>query len=114
LLFGQGAEYLHSIVKPIAPYTKNLNEVVHNPFVDYNSGKTLSGERYWLTLDRIFFGYVNHPEYKFENGDEAGWLRRRKLCNLRLRHMGKEVKFEELTILDEENEEWGDLTIELG
>ena len=100
-LVGQGAIMEKDIIKPITPLCKNPQEAVYKPFIDYKTGKTLQGLEYWTPLDKIIFDYTNHPESKFDNGDETGIMRRRHIINPDLRHIGKEVKNEETTIEEE-------------
>ncbi len=75
-------------VKPVAPFSKNSQEVVYNKFIDYNTGEVLKGIEYWKPLDITLHEYKNHPESKFDG--ELGVLKRRKVNVTDVIHIGKE------------------------
>jgi hypothetical protein len=60
-LIGQGN---FKDIKPISSFSKNSQEAVHKPFINYKSGKILQGIEYWKSLAEIIFEYINHPESK--------------------------------------------------
>ena len=76
-------------VKPIAAKTKNTQSVVHEPFVDYNTGKVMHGLEYWRPLSDILYTYVNHPEDKFEG--DTGLLQRKRVTINQVIYIGKET-----------------------
>jgi len=86
-------------VKPIAPYTKNTQTVVHKPFIDYETGKVMQGEEYWRPLHEIIINYINHPEAKLEG--DVGLLKRRHLQPTQIIHIGKETRNIETQILQD-------------
>jgi len=88
-LVGQGNK---NIIKPMASYSKNAQESVFKPFIDYKSGKILKGLEYWKSLADIIFEYANHPESKFLNGSQNGRLERRHLKDGEIKVIGKETK----------------------
>lgn len=75
-------------VKPIAPFNRNSQVVVHREFIDYYSGRSLEGHRYWKTMDSLYFGYANHKEEKFDGN--IGLLGRKHLRITSCVHIGKE------------------------
>jgi hypothetical protein len=88
-LVGQGNK---NIIKPMASYSKNAQESVFKPFIDYKSGKIHKGLEYWKSLADIIFEYANHPESKFLNGSQNGKLERRHLKDGEITVIGKETK----------------------
>ena len=75
-------------VKPIAPFCKEPQSVVYNEFINYNDGKTMSGNQYWRSMDSIFFDYLDHKEAKFDG--DVGMLKRRSLIVKSMINIGKE------------------------
>ncbi|HLC86725.1 MAG TPA: hypothetical protein VJH65_00395 [Candidatus Nanoarchaeia archaeon] len=88
-LVGQGNK---NEIKPMASYSKNSQEAVFKPFIDYKSGKVFSGLEYWKNLVDVFFEFLNHPESKFVNGSNNGRLERRYLKDGEITVIGKETK----------------------
>ena len=76
----------------MASYSKNSQEAVFKPFIDYKSGKVFSGLEYWKNLVDVFFEFLNHPESKFVNGSNNGRLERRYLKDGEITVIGKETK----------------------
>jgi hypothetical protein len=76
------------VVKPLAPFTKNPQEAVHRPFVDYTTGKVLQGPEYWKPIEDVLFRYITHPESKFKG--EVGELSRRHIRVKSVFCIGKE------------------------
>jgi hypothetical protein len=68
-------------VKPMAPYTKNPQQCPYDTFIDYESGKEMSGLQYWKRFDDVFWSYVNHPEAKFDG--DVGVLSRKHVTSTR-------------------------------
>ena len=66
-------------IKPLAPYSKEPQKIVHAPFIDYETGTILQGSRFFKPLSRTILQYVDHPEYKYEGN--VG-LMIRKLINV--------------------------------
>ena len=75
-------------IKPISPYSKNNQKIVHEDFIDYNSGEVFNSVEYWKPMDDIFFDYENHRESKFYG--DVGLLRRKHLSVKSVVHIGKE------------------------
>lgn len=76
------------IVKPLAPFKKRAQEVVHMPFIDYNTGKILNGIEYWKPIEDVLFRHTTHPESKFDG--EIGELVRRHVRVKSIACIGKE------------------------
>ena len=53
-------------VKPLAPFTKDSQKIVHEPFIDYETGEIKKGSKYFKPLSRTISQYTDHPENKFE------------------------------------------------
>ena len=102
-LYGQCAEKRRNkLVRPIAPYrNKHIQQAVYEKFIDYTTGKELIGEEYWFPLSQVFLDYIKHPESKFENGNDEGWMRRRNLTVEGIKYIGKEVRTMEPSVVDE-------------
>lgn len=60
-------------VKPLAPFTKDFQKIVYEPFIDYESGEVKEGTRYFKPLSRTILQYIEHLENKFEG--DIGFLR---------------------------------------
>jgi hypothetical protein len=73
---------------PIVPFSRYPQTIVHDDFVDYNSGGIMNGLEYWCPLDTMFHDYKNHPETKFDG--ETGVLKRKHLIIKSIIHIGKE------------------------
>ena len=87
-------------VKPIAPFTRNNQTVVHSEFVDYKSGKNMSGVQYWKPLSDVIVDYIEHPESKFEG--KIGVLERKRIESERLVYIGKETRNLDTQFLEKE------------
>lgn len=75
-------------VKPLCAYKKDSQEAVFDEFIDYTTGKILSGIQYWKDLSQIFWDYLNHPESKFDG--DIGILHRKHLQISNVITIGKE------------------------
>lgn len=75
-------------VKPLCAYKKDSQEAVFGEFIDYTTGKILSGIQYWKDLSQIFWDYLNHPESKFDGN--IGVLQRKHLKISNVITIGKE------------------------
>ncbi|UGV41613.1 hypothetical protein J7W08_04825 [Methanococcoides orientis] len=75
-------------IKPITPFSKNPQEIVELPFIDYKTGDILQGRHYWKPLSDVFDKYISHPETKFEG--DIGVLKRRHLNPKGCIYVGKE------------------------
>jgi len=62
-------------VKPLAPFSKDPQKIVYDPFIDCQTGEVKEGSQYFKPLSRTILQYVDHPENKF-NGDIGGLERR--------------------------------------
>lgn len=67
------------MIKPLAPYSKEPQKIVHAPFIDYETGTLMQGSRFFKPLSRTILQYVDHPEYKYDGN--VGLLSR-KLINV--------------------------------
>lgn len=54
------------MIKPLAPFSKDPQKIVHEPFIDYETGLIKQGSRFFKPLSRTILQYVDHPEYKYE------------------------------------------------
>ena len=62
-------------VKPLAPFSKEPQKIVYEPFIDYQTGEVKEGSHYFKPLIRTILQYVDHPENKFD-GDIGGLERK--------------------------------------
>ena len=87
-------------IKPIAPFSKEPQEAVHKPFVDYKSGEILRGIKYWKRLSDVLVSYIDHKESKMEG--DIGILERRHLHVDGFVYIGKEARnLERAGIIDD-------------
>jgi hypothetical protein len=75
-------------IKPIATFSKDPQSMPYGEFIDYKSGKKMSGQQFFKTLDAELFDYVNHPESKLEG--DIGILKRRHIVVNKISFLGKE------------------------
>lgn len=73
----------------IAPYSKDPQIIVHQPFIDSETGEVKNGSQYFKQLSRTIMDYIDHPESKYEG--EVGLLKRRKIIVDEIIHIGKEA-----------------------
>jgi len=86
-------------IKPVSPYSNNPQDVVHKPFIDYESGNVFEGLEYWKSLSDTLWKYVNHRESKLEG--DIGILERKHVKVDGIIHIGKETgNMEETGILE--------------
>ena len=76
-------------VKPIVPFSRNIQSVVYGDFIDYRTGSIHNGTEYWLSLSDVLLDYIEHPEAKFEG--KAGLLSRRNVYADSRLYIGKEA-----------------------
>ena len=76
-------------VKPISPFSKEPQEAVHKPFIDYKSGNILSGMEYWKSLSDVLLSYIDHGESKLDGN--IGILERKHLNIDGFTYIGKEA-----------------------
>ena len=77
------------VVKPLSPYSSYPQTVVHQPFIDYNTGETMSGLHNFKSLSTTILQYFTHPEYKYKG--DIGYLARRPVDAQRVIYIGKEA-----------------------
>jgi len=65
------------MIKPLAPFSKDPQKIVHEPFIDYETGLIKQGSRFFKPLCRTILQYVDHPEYKYEGN--VGLLIRKQI-----------------------------------
>ncbi|WAI01359.1 hypothetical protein [Methanogenium organophilum] len=85
-------------VKPICPFSKDSQEAVHRPFIDYQSGEMKEGTHYFKRLGKTISQYLAHPEHKFEGN--VGLLERKHIVADGLLHVGKEANSVDEQALD--------------
>jgi hypothetical protein len=71
----QATEENGKAVKPLAPYTTDYQQIVHEPFIDYETGEIMQVSHYFKQLSRTIIEYANHPESKFDG--DIGILKRK-------------------------------------
>ncbi|WP_243466488.1 hypothetical protein [Methanosarcina mazei] len=76
-------------VKPLAPFTKDYQKIVYEPFIDYDSGEVKEGSQYFKPLSRTILHYVEHMENKFDG--DIGVLKRKHIQAEGLVYIGKEA-----------------------
>ena len=76
-------------VKPLAPFTKDYQKIVYEPFIDYETGEVKEGSQYFKPLSRTILQYVEHLENKFDG--DIGVLKRRNIQADGLVYIGKEA-----------------------
>ncbi len=77
------------MVKPLAPYSKDPQTIVHQPFIDYETGEVKQGSHYFKSLSRTIMEYIDHPESKYEG--DVGSLKRRDILADEIIHIGNEA-----------------------
>ena len=85
----QAIEEDDKAVKPLAPFTKDYQKIVYEPFIDYETGETKEGSQYFKPLSRTILQYVEHMENKFDGG--IGILERKRIQADGLVYIGKEA-----------------------
>jgi hypothetical protein len=85
----QTVEENNKAVKPLAPFTKDYQKIVHESFIDYETGEIKNGSQYFKPLSRNVLQYVEHMEHKF-NGN-VGVLERNHIQADDLVYIGKEA-----------------------
>jgi len=78
----------NDMVKPMAPFTKDPQKVVHQQFIDYSTGNVLCGMEYWKPMTEVYFNFKKHPEAKFAG--DVGVLQRRHVRIKSVINIGKE------------------------
>lgn len=76
-------------VKPLAPFTKDYQKIVYEPFIDYETGEIKEGSKYFKPLIRTILQYVDHLENKFDG--DIGVLKRKHIRADGLIYVGKEA-----------------------
>jgi hypothetical protein len=85
----QAIEENDKVVKPLAPFTKDYQKIVYEPFINYETGEVKEGSQYFKPLSRTVLQYIGHLENKF-NGD-FGVLERKHIQADDLVYIGKEA-----------------------
>ena len=85
----QAIEENDKAVKPLAPFTKDYQRIVYEPFIDYESGEVKEGSKYFKPLSRTILQYVEHLENKFYG--DIGVLERKHVQADGLVYIGKEA-----------------------
>jgi len=65
------------MIKPLAPFSKDPQKIVHEPFINYETGTIMQGSRFFKPLSRTILQYVDHPEYKYDG--DVGLLIRKSI-----------------------------------
>jgi len=76
-------------VKPLSPYTKDPQSIVHEQFIDYETGTIKHGLEYFKPLSKTILQYVDHPESKYDG--DIGQLERKHITVTEIVHIGKEA-----------------------
>ena len=76
-------------VKPLAPFSKDSQKIVYDPFIDYQTGEVKEGSQYFKPLSRTILQYVDHPEKKFDG--DIGVLTRKQVHVDGVVYIGKEA-----------------------
>jgi hypothetical protein len=106
----QAVEENGRVIKPLAPYCDDPQRIVHEPFIDYETGEIMQGSHYFKSLSKTILQYADHPEHKFEG--DIGILERKHVHADGILYIGKEannIDEEELgleiaqTFIDEES-----------
>jgi len=85
-------------VKPICPFSKDSQEAVYRPFIDYQSGTMKEGTHYFKRLGKTISQYLSHPEHKFDG--DVGLLERKHIVADGVIHIGKEANSVDEQALD--------------
>jgi hypothetical protein len=76
-------------VKQLSPHTKDPQSIVHEPFIDYETGTIKQGLEYFKPLSKTILQYIDHPESKYEG--DIGQLERKHIMVTEIVHIGKEA-----------------------
>lgn len=76
-------------IKPLAPFTKDYQKIVYEPFIDYEKGEVKEGSQYFKPLSGTILQYIEHMENKFEG--DIGILKRKHIEADGLVYIGKEA-----------------------
>ena len=76
-------------VKPLAPFSKDPQKIVYDPFIDYQTGEVKEGSHYFKPLSRTILQYIDHPENKFDG--DIGVLKRKHIHVDGVVYIGKEA-----------------------
>jgi hypothetical protein len=96
---------------PLTQFTSEYDQAPYQPFIDANSGKPyeVNTELFWKRLDKTVEEYIDHPESKFENGQQCGTMHRRHLAVDSILYIGKESnELEETEVLGLDDETYGE------
>jgi hypothetical protein len=85
----QTIEENNKAVKPLAPFTKDYQRIVYEPFLDYETGEMKEGLHYFKPLSRTIMQYSEHPETKFDG--DIGILERKHVHANDTIEIGKEA-----------------------
>ncbi len=85
----QAIEENDKAVKPLAPFTKDYQKIVYEPFINYETGEVKKGSQYFKPLSRTILQYVEHLENKFDG--VIGVLKRKNIQADGLVYIGKEA-----------------------
>ena len=72
-----------------APYSKDSQSIVYEPFIDYETSEIKQGLRYFKPLSKTILQYIDHPESKYVGDVEQ--LERRHINVTEIVHIGKEA-----------------------
>lgn len=76
-------------IKPLAPFSKDPQKIVYEPFLDYNTGEIKQGAEFFKSLNMTILQYADHPEYKYEG--DIGQMERRHIHADSVVLVGKEA-----------------------
>jgi hypothetical protein len=64
-------------IKPIAPFSKDPQKIVYEPFLNKYTGDIKRGPEFFKPLSMTILQYADHPEYKYEG--DIGQMKRRHI-----------------------------------
>jgi len=76
-------------IKPIAPFSKDPQKIVYEPFVNKYSGDIKQGAEFFKPLSMTILQYAEHPEYKYKGN--VGPMKRRHIHADNVVLIGKEA-----------------------
>jgi hypothetical protein len=85
----QTIEEGNKAVKPLAAFSTDPQKIVHEPFIDYETGEIKQGVQYFKPLSKTILQYIDHPESKYDG--DIGLLERKHIQADGVSYIGKEA-----------------------
>lgn len=76
-------------IKPIAPFSKDSQEMPYSEFIDYRTGKRMKGLEYFKSLADELDSYIKHKESKLDGVE--GKLERKHIVADKMIYIGKKT-----------------------